>query len=251
MDLTLPFDRTRRRRIYLMRHAEAEYVRPDGTRAPDSRVVPLTARGRSEAAAMRDLLADVPFDRAICSGMPRTRETATIVLGERKLDLGIVSELEEIRGGDPIARAKVSPVDYAYAMFQAGEPGACYAFGEPFQAFVDRVVPAFTAITNDPTWSTLLLVCHGGVNRAILTDITSASLRAFGAFEQDSACLNLIDVDTCLDSGAVLRRVLRGVNMTVEDPFKKSRRLLTMEGMAKRYLDAGGFPAHAEKSGTS
>jgi broad specificity phosphatase PhoE len=238
MDLTLPFDRTRRRRIYLMRHAEAEYVRPDGTRAPDSRVVPLTERGRKEAATMGELLADIPFDRAICSGLPRTRETSAIVLGNRKLDVAIVPELEEIRGGDPIARAKLSPVDYAYAMFQASEPGACYASGEPFQAFVDRVVPAFTAITNDPTWSTLLLVAHGGVNRAILTDITSATLAAFGAFEQDSACLNLIDVDTCLDTGAVLRRVLRGVNITAEDPFKKTRQLLTMEGMAKKFLDA-------------
>jgi broad specificity phosphatase PhoE len=248
MDLTLPFDRTRRRRVYLMRHAEAQYVQPDGTRATDSRVVPLTERGRKEAATMGALLADVPFDRAICSGLPRTRETAAIVLGARKLDLAIVPELEEIRGGDPIARAKLSPVDYAYAMFQAGEPGACYAAGEPFADFVARVVPAFTAITNDSSWSTLLLVAHGGVNRAILTDITSASLKAFGAFEQDSACLNLIDVDTCLDTGAVLRRVLRGVNITAEDPVKKTRRLLTMEGMTKRFVDAGAFAGHPQKS---
>ncbi len=248
MDLTLPFDRTRRRRIYLMRHAEAQYVQPDGKRAPDSRAVSLTERGRREAAAMGELLADVPFDRAICSGLPRTRETASIVLAGRKLEIAITVELEEIRGGDPVARAKLSPVDYAYAMFQAGEPGACYAAGEPFQAFVDRVVPAFTAITNDPGWTTLLLVAHGGVNRAILTDITSASLAAFGAFEQDSACLNLIDVDTCLDTGAVLRRVLRGVNITAEDPLKKTRRLLSMEGMAKRFMDAGAFPSHPGKT---
>ncbi len=241
MDLTLPFDRTRRRRIYLMRHAEAEYVRPDGTRAPDSRVVPLTARGREEAVAMGKLLSDVPFDRAICSGLLRTRETAGFVLQDRKLDLGIVPELEEIRGGDAIARAKLSPVDYAYAMFKASEPGACYAAGEPFADFVGRVVPAFTAITNDSSWTTLLLVCHGGVNRAILTDITSASLAAFGAFEQDSACLNLIDVDTCLDTGAVLRRILRGVNITAEDPIKKTRRLLTLEGMTKRFVEAGAM----------
>jgi probable phosphoglycerate mutase len=244
MDLTLPFDRTRRRRIYLMRHADAQYVQPDGTRAPDSRIVPLTPRGREEAAQMGKLLADIPFDRAICSGLRRTRETAAIVLGERKLDVAIVPNLEEIRGGDPIARAKLSPVDYAYAMFKAGEPGACYAAGEPFTAFVDRVVPAFNAVTNDPTWTNLLLVAHGGVNRAILTDITSASLAAFGAFEQDSACLNLIDVDTCLDTGAVLRRILRGVNITAEDPIKKTRRLLSLEGMAKRFVDAGAFESH-------
>ena len=247
MDLTLPFDRTRRRRVYLMRHADAQYVQPDGMRAPDSRVVPLTERGRKEAAAMGELLADVPFDRAICSGLRRTRETAAIVLGDRKLDVAPVPDLEEIRGGDPVARAKLSPVDYAYAMFKAGEPGACYAEGEPFTDFVARVVPAFNAVTNDPTWTTLLLVAHGGVNRAILTDITSASLAAFGAFEQDSACLNLIDVDTCLDTGAVLRRILRGVNITAEDPIKKTRRLLTLEGMTKRFVDAGAFESHPPK----
>lgn len=239
--MDLPFDRTRRRRIHLMRHAEAAYIRPDGTRAPDSRLVPLTAKGRDEAAAMGKVLAEIEFDRAICSGLQRTRETAGIVLNARKLELEIMPELEEIHGGDPIARAKLSPVDYAYAMFQAGEPGACYAAGELFSAFVDRVVPAFTRITNDPSWTSLLLVAHGGVNRAILTDITSASLSAFGAFEQDSCCLNIIDVDTCLDTGAVLRRVLRGVNITADDPIKRMRRLLSMEGMVKRFAEAGAL----------
>ena len=115
-----------------MRHAQAEYVRPDGTRAPDSRAVPLTAQGREEAARMAQLLANAQFDRAICSGLPRTRETATIILGQRPLTLEIVKDLEEIRGGDAIARASLSPVDYAYAMFRAAEPDACFADGEKF-----------------------------------------------------------------------------------------------------------------------
>ncbi|MEQ1866100.1 MAG: hypothetical protein ABL996_15805 [Micropepsaceae bacterium] len=50
--MDLPFDRTRRRRIHLMRHADAEYIRPDGNRAPDSRLVPLTTKGRTEAATI-------------------------------------------------------------------------------------------------------------------------------------------------------------------------------------------------------
>jgi probable phosphoglycerate mutase len=239
--MDLPFDRSRRRRVHLMRHAEAEYIRPDGSRAPDSRIVSLTSKGRAEAAAMATLLADVAFDRAICSGLPRTRETAAAVIGARELKLEIVSDLEEIRGGDPIARARLSPIDYAYAMFKASEPGACYAAGEPFEAFVKRVVPTFNRILNEPDWTQLLLVAHSGVNRAILTDVTGAGLKAFGAFEQDSCCLNVIDIDTCLDTGAVLRRILRGVNITADDPTKQTRRLLTLEGMTKRFVDAGAF----------
>jgi len=126
-------------------------------------------------------------------------------------------------------------------MFRAAEPDECFAAGEKFSDFVGRVLPAFNRILDDAGWTSLLLVAHGGVNRAILTDITGASLKAFGAFEQDSCCLNVIDIDTCADTGAVLRKILRGVNITADDPAKRTRRLLTMEGLAKRYADAGAL----------
>src|SRR5262245_31814824 len=135
--MDLPFDRTRRRRIYLMRHADAAYITADGGRAPDSRVVSLTPRGRAEAAAVGALLKEAAFDRVIVSGLKRTLETAEIVLGERKLSLEVESDLEEIRGGDPVARARLSPPDYAYAMFRASEPGECFAAGETFTAFAE------------------------------------------------------------------------------------------------------------------
>jgi probable phosphoglycerate mutase len=239
--MDLPFDRSRRRRVYLLRHAEAEYIRADGSRAPDSRVVPLTANGRAEAAAMGELLGSVAFDRAIATGLPRTQQTAELVLAGRTRQIETVPELDEIRGGDAIARARMSPVDYAYAMFRAAEPDECYAFGEKFSAFIDRVLPAFKRIVSDPTWTNLLLIAHGGVNRAILTEITGSGLKAFGAFEQDSCCLNVIDIDTCLDTGAVLRKILRGVNITAHDPAKQTRTLLSMEGLAKRLADAGAL----------
>lgn len=239
--MNLPFDRTRRRRIYLMRHADAAYIGSDGTRASDSRVVPLTEMGRAEAMATAELMSGIQFDRAICSGLPRTRETGAIVLGSRNLSLEVEPELEEIRGGDAVARANLSPVDYAYAMFRAAEPGECFAAGENFASFADRVLRAFGKITADPNWATLLLVCHGGVNRAILTDIACGGLKAFGAFEQDSCCVNVIDIDNCLETGAVLRRILRGVNITADDPIKRTRGLLTMEGLTKRYVDAGAL----------
>jgi hypothetical protein len=39
----------------------------------------------------------------------------------------------------------------------------------------------------------------------------------------------------------VLRRILRGVNITAEDPTKRTRRLLTLEGMTKRFMDIGAM----------
>jgi probable phosphoglycerate mutase len=230
--MQLPFDRTIRRRIHLMRHGEVSYFLPDGQRVPDSRTVTLTENGRAEAGGMHDLMTTIALDRAICSGLPRTVETANIVLGERKLPLEKVPELEEIRGGDATARARLSPPDYAYAMYKAVEPGACYANGENFGAFYARVTGAFSKIIEEMTWTNLLLVAHGGVNRGILAYATGAGLNGFAVFEQDTACLNVIDVDTDIDSGAVVRFALRAINVSADDPTKATRRLLTMEKLA-------------------
>ncbi len=90
-----------RRRIYLMRHAEAAYVGDDGRRATDSRMVPLTARGRAQAQAMHEALSGIAFDRVVVSGLPRTVETARIVLGDPARPLETVPALEEIHPGDP------------------------------------------------------------------------------------------------------------------------------------------------------
>ena len=70
--------RTMRRRLYLMRHAEVSYV---GERDPE--VVRLTERGLEQAAAAHRALDDVTFDLVVTSGLPRTLETAAVVVPEQ------------------------------------------------------------------------------------------------------------------------------------------------------------------------
>ncbi|MBI1239418.1 MAG: histidine phosphatase family protein [Alphaproteobacteria bacterium] len=232
--MDLPFDQTVRRRIHLMRHAEAAYWNEKGERTNDPRTVPLTAKGRAEAESMALLLAPLTFDRAICSGLPRTEATAKAVIADRSTPLEIIPAFEEIRSGSLEARQSLAPADYAYAMFRAHEPGAAFAAGESFSAFRDRILTAFAGVIEDPSWRNLLLVAHGGVNRAILGWALDLGLEAFGAFEQDSCCLNVIDIDVDRASGKIVRRIIRAVNVTAYDPIKDTLRLLTLEGMAKR-----------------
>lgn len=230
--MDLPFEQGRRRRIYLMRHAQAAYFDDKGARMPEPHAVPLTPKGRQEALAMADWLAPVRFDRAICSGLPRTLETATLVLGGRDIDLETSPDLAEIRGAGLEERARLSPSDYAYSMFRAGEPGATFAAGEAFAAFRDRVLPAFFDILQDEAWTNLLLVCHGGTNRAILTWFLGLGLDSFGQFEQDSCCLNILDFDQMTGSGIVARRIIRALNMTAQDTAKTGSTYLSMEWLA-------------------
>jgi probable phosphoglycerate mutase len=230
--MRLPFENGRRRRIYLMRHAQADYFAEDGARRPDPNAVPLTPKGRQEALAMADWLAPVPFDRALCSGLPRTQETATIVLGGRDLALEHVPNLREIQGAGLEERAALAPADYAYAMFRAGQPDARFAAGESFADFQGRVLPAFMGVLHDTAWTNLLLVCHGGTNRAILTWFLGLGLDTFGQFEQDSCCLNILDFDQLDGTGMIVRRIVRALNMTAYDTAKTGSSYLSMEGLA-------------------
>jgi len=230
----LPFDSGRRRRIWLLRHAEAAYVDDAGRIARDPRLVPLTAHGRGEAAQMAKLLDSAEFDRAVCSGLPRTVETATIVLNGTGPTLEQVPALEEVRSGSAGALGRAfEPRDLAYALEEAEDENARFLGGESFAELRGRVVGAVEALVAEPSWSRMLLVCHGGVNRVILAWALGTDLRAAARLEQDSCCLNVIDLDHDDEGARLLRRVVRAVNLTAGDPAKHERWLTSLEQQAQ------------------
>jgi probable phosphoglycerate mutase len=224
-----PIDGSLRRRIHLMRHAEAAYRVGEAGAAPDPRAVGLTARGRREAEQMRGLLADVGFDFALCSGLPRTRETAALVLEGRDLPVEVEPGLEEVEAG----RAALLPATrLAHPFVEAAAPGARFLDGEPFEAFRARVVEALERRLAQASWRRALFVCHGAVNRVILGWALGSDAPAWAALEQDSCCLNVLDVDVEPSSGKLLRRLVRAVNVTPWDLAKRDILLTTLEQTA-------------------
>jgi probable phosphoglycerate mutase len=228
-----------RRRIYLMRHAEAAYVREDGTPAPDGRVVPLTPIGRDQAARQADALRHVHFDRAVCSGLPRTVETAGIVLAGRSAPaLEVIPDLEEIQSGHAQAPAEdfaawIAHVANPWA--DAAAPDARFIGGERFRDFEARVLPAFTELLADTRWRTLLLVLHGAVNRVLLNHVMNLPWQGAMSIEQDPACFNVIDVDGIPGApGRVERFLVRAVNVTAWNLTKDGIELTDMERTAQR-----------------
>lgn len=235
--MKLPFESGRRRRIWLMRHAEAAYIDEHGNITRDPRLVPLSAHGRAEAAQMAKLLEGAGFDRAVCSGLPRTVETAGIVLAGSGLELERVPALEEVRGGGAAASADrpFEPRDLAQSLAVANDAGARFLGGESFAELQTRVLGAVDALVADPAWSRMLLVCHGGVNRVILAWALGTDLRAAARMEQDSCCLNVIDLDHDDESGRLLRTIVRGLNVTASDPAKHGRWLTSLESQAQAF----------------
>ena len=227
-----------RRRIYLMRHGAVDYFRADGSAVPPHGV-PLNAAGREQADAAGRLFTDcgVRFDRVLTSGLPRTLETARRVLAAAGLEAAIHSDerLQEIRPGrlDHIPREQLlAAFTGVFNADVGGGGGEEHRFlgGESIGELLDRALPAFDELLRDETWRSLLLVLHGGVNRALIARAVTGTRSFFGRVEQAPACINVIDV-------GAQGMLLRGLNLTPTQWLHQHERLTTMELLLGQYLE--------------
>ena len=223
-----------RRRLYLMRHGSVSYFTPEGKPVPPE-TVPLNNLGIDQARAAGKLFAehDVRFDRVITSGLERTEQTALHVLALAGQNLALEQRegLQEIRGGH---LAAIADRDLLNA-FTAATDGvvnkdAQFLGGETVGQLLDRVLPEVDAIRADKDWDCLLLVLHGGVNRAILSYLVTGQRQLLGAFEQTPACINVLDIG---DAAADI--VLRAVNLSPLDWLQAENRKTTMEVLFDQY----------------
>lgn len=226
-----------RRRIYLMRHGHVDYLSRQVVESGTLHQVTLTVRGKSEADAAGRAFAHVRFDRAICSGYPRTRETADAVLAHvpDAPVLGVDTDLVEIHGGKPSAtRSREELIRLMNSYFErAHEPGATnLEGGEVFAEAQSRAVGAIERLLNTDDWHTALVVAHEGINRLILSWACGAGLRAMSSFEQDTGCVNIIDFD--LGGGDVRRSLVKAVNLTPYNYLKHGMNLTSLEAIMQR-----------------
>jgi broad specificity phosphatase PhoE len=226
--------RVARRRIYLMRHGSVDYFLADGTPV-HPHTVPLNAAGRKQADAAGALYAQcgVRFDKVIVSGLNRTVETATRVLAAAGQSLPLHTEpaLEEIRGGK-LADIPPDEVEAAFlGAFTQGSESQRFLGGESIGELLDRALPAFEAVLRQDDWRTLLLVLHGGVNRALLARAMTGQRGFFGRLEQLPACINIVDVGRGDDD-----LIVRTVNLAPTQWLHQHESATTMEKLLAQYL---------------
>ena len=229
-------DGAKRRRLYLFRHGAVDYFSGDGVLVDDPDLVDLNERGRSQAAAMAKLFRDVHVDKALCTPLPRTRQTGEVILADRDLELGVVAELEEIRPMKGQAPGGYDVVaDVAFSHWRADREDATFLGGERYRDFYARVSTAMDLILADPSWHNLAIFAHGGTNAAVLGWATGVGLSAFGLLDQSTCCLNVMDFDVD-ESGVLLRKTVRGMNITADDPVMHHRHAGDMEMLARGLL---------------
>jgi probable phosphoglycerate mutase len=224
-----------RRRIFLMRHGSVTYFDAGGKPfLPEA--VPLNDTGRMQASAAGAVFArlGVSFDRVVTSGLPRTVETATRVLAEtgQQIEIEVWPELEEIRGG----RLSAIPDETLRDAFVGAFEGMVaedrrFLGGETIGQLLDRVLPAIARLRADPAWQTVLLVLHGGVNRAIVSYALTGDRYFLGNLSQAPGCINALDVGTDPADW-----VVRATNYAPSDLLQPQERETTMEMLYSQYV---------------
>ncbi|MEL6257778.1 MAG: histidine phosphatase family protein [Pseudomonadota bacterium] len=234
---------TGRRRLYLMRHGFVDYTSKKVRESRDPSQAYLTEQGRAEARAAGFALSEVHFDLAICSGLSRTRETAELVLESHPYDLALEDEprFAELKSGQYIdfKSAEQLAATMTFQFEAAGDPGATFLQGgERFDVAMARIAEGLEALLARPSWHTALIVAHEGVNRLALSWALRAPLSASAGFEQDTGCINIIDVDLTPDSDGegvqIERAVIKALNLTPANYLKNGMNLRSLEAIFTR-----------------
>lgn len=228
-----------RRRIYLMRHGHVDYLARHVVATGGINIVPLTNRGRLQAEAAGAALRHVKFDRAVCSGYPRTHQTASHVLAAQEhppqleIDEGLV---ERVNGKLPPVKSREELIELMRGAFtEAGvtqhqERGEGAEPAEDAQA---RAVKSIRRLLREPGWHTMLVVAHEGINRLLLSWACGAGVNATGAFEQDTGCINVLDFDMRED-GEIARTMIKSVNLTPYNWLKHGMNMTSLEALFER-----------------
>lgn len=225
----------RRRRLILMRHGAVQYFDAASKAPLPAETVSLTAQGRAQAEAAGRLLAQAGLrpDRVIHSGLPRTEQTAALVLAHSGgPGPEIWPALQEARGGR-LRDIPPEQLQQAFTQLQRGPLTADTRFlgGESIGELQARVLPALQRLRNEPGWDTALVVAHGVVNAVLLSFVVSGGQAiVLPGWQQNPAALNLIDLGA--EAGDDL---LRAVNLNPIDWLQPQERASTMEKLYEQF----------------
>jgi phosphoserine phosphatase len=129
---------------------------------------PLNERGRAQAKALAERLADVELRAIYSSDLARARDTAAVVAERQGLEVRTLRDLREVDVGSwaGLTRAEAEArFPEAFARWEEGHPG--WDDGESYEAMTARVVRAVREIAAVEHESPVLVVTHAGPIRAL------------------------------------------------------------------------------------
>jgi len=184
-------------RVWLIRHGEPA-AHAHG-RCYGSLDVGLSESGRMQMALAGEAIRQEPIAAIYTSALIRAAESARILAGvlARGGPIEVVDDLREIDFGDFEGKsydeiAREHPALFRRWMMQPTE--VRFPNGESFGVMRARVLAAFERICREREGQTVVIVSHGGVNRALLAWALEMPDGALFRLAQDYAACSLITV---------------------------------------------------------
>jgi broad specificity phosphatase PhoE len=164
--------------LLLARHGESDWNAELRWQGHADR--PLTARGRAQARALAERLADIDLDAVYSSDLSRARETAEAVAATRGLEVQVDRDLREVDVGSWAGLTRLEakerfPDDYARWL----DGGPAWHDGETYTEMTDRILAAVGRIVERHPDGTVLVVAHGGPIRAIHASALGMDVHAY------------------------------------------------------------------------
>lgn len=147
------------KKLYVVRHAEAEHNISDLANDSSSTEVALTAKGLKQAELLAVELKAIPFDAVFTSQQERTIETARILNVPHNAPVFSDERLNDIRTG-----MQNNPFDeFRQALAKSRDKwNAHFNDGESFEDEKRRTIDFLNSLKDSP-YDNLLIVTHGGV----------------------------------------------------------------------------------------
>jgi broad specificity phosphatase PhoE len=181
-------------RLFLLRHAEVEtrYHQVFGGRIDMN----LSPRGEMQARALADYLQSARFDVFYVSPMKRAQQTLAPLLQHHQVNPRILPDLREVDFGDWTGlswqelhdRHQISAFRWLDMLEAAAIPNA-----ECGRAFRARVEGCLRPILEEHPGQTVVILCHGGVIRMLLSILFNVPLPQTAMFEIEYASLTQVD----------------------------------------------------------
>lgn len=188
-------------RLYMMRHGETDWNKEKRLQGQSD--IELNEFGRKLAYKTRDGLKDVKFDLVITSPLKRAKETAGIVIGDRKIPVVEDARIQEMRFGIYEGMCckgegfNIPDEKFKY-FFTAPEAYKAPEGGESFEVFCQRIEAFLQELYQKEAYqnSTILISVHGAVLCAMLRSMKQEPLHMFwGRGVHKNCAVTIVDVE--------------------------------------------------------
>jgi broad specificity phosphatase PhoE len=162
--------------------------------------VPLTAKGEAQARAAASALADLDFDRVICSDLVRAHRTALAIVGTRTATITTHAALRERSCGEwegaSLAALQAAGALELLRSFDGRPPG-----GETLREVAIR---SLSLLAEHATGGHVLVVGHGAMMRAAIGALEGRPVELIGMWRPDNC-----ETKTLVADADTLRSVVR------------------------------------------